>query len=51
VPVVENRPLARALFTHARLEGPVPQERYAEVARVLAWVYALRELRSGARPA
>jgi flagellar biosynthetic protein FlhB len=45
VPMMENRPLARALFVHGRLEAPIPAERYAEVARVLAWAYALRALR------
>jgi flagellar biosynthetic protein FlhB len=47
VPVVENRPLARALFQGAPLEGAVPPPAYPAVARVLAWVYTLRELRRG----
>jgi flagellar biosynthetic protein FlhB len=47
--VVENRPLARELFLRAGLEAAVPQAAYPQVARVLAWVYALRELRRGAR--
>ena len=48
VPVVENRPLARRLFLRGGLEAPIPQAEYPQVARVLAWVYALRELRRGA---
>jgi flagellar biosynthesis protein FlhB len=45
VPVVENRPLARRLFLRGGLEAAIPQAEYPQVARVLAWVYALRELR------
>jgi len=30
------------------LEAPIPQEKFAETARILAWVYALRDLRKGA---
>ena len=45
VPIVENRPLARQLFLHGELEAPIPEAAYAEAARVLAWAYALRELR------
>jgi len=52
VPMFENRKLARTLFLKAQLEGPVPAATFAEVARVLAWVFALRELRAGReRPA
>jgi flagellar biosynthetic protein FlhB len=47
VPVVENRPLARRLFLRGGLDAAIAQEEYPQVARVLAWVYALRELRAG----
>jgi flagellar biosynthetic protein FlhB len=46
VPIVENRPLARLLFLKGVLDAPIPQAAYAETARVLAWVYALRELKA-----
>ena len=46
VTVVENRGLARALFLRAELDEPIPPATYPEAARVLAWVYALRELRN-----
>jgi flagellar biosynthetic protein FlhB len=49
VPLVENKPLARALFLRGALDGAVPEPTYPQVARVLAWVYALRDLRAGAR--
>lgn len=52
VPVVENRRLARRLFLESQIDGPIPQAAFAEAARVLAWVYALRGLRQAQeRPA
>lgn len=42
VPVVENRPLARALFHKVALEHAVPIEHYGTLARILVWVYSLR---------
>jgi len=47
VPVVENRTLARSLYRTVDLDHPVPESLYAQVARVLTWVYAAR----AARPA
>ena len=47
VPIVENRRLARTLFVKCRLDDAVPAAAFAETARVLAWVYAMRELRAG----
>lgn len=38
VPVVENKPLARALFKTAQVGGPVPPALYVAVAEVLAFV-------------
>ena len=49
IPLVENRPLARALFLRTELESAIPAAQYPTVARVLAWVYALREFKRGAR--
>jgi flagellar biosynthesis protein FlhB len=45
VPVLENRPLARLLFLRGALDAPIPQAAYPQVARMLAWAYALRETR------
>jgi flagellar biosynthetic protein FlhB len=42
VPIVESPLLARQLFKSTELDKPVPEELYPEVARVLAWVYAMR---------
>lgn len=42
VPVLEEPPLARALFAAVPVGSPVPANLYQAVAEVLAWVYALR---------
>ncbi len=42
VPVIENKPLARALAKRVRAGHPVPVELYAAVAEVLAFVYRLK---------
>jgi len=49
VPVVENRPLARALFHKVAIEQAVPVEHYSTLARILAWVYSLRRQAAGGR--
>lgn len=51
VPIVENRPLARALFHHVKIEHAVPAEHYAVLAKILVWVYALRNSHSPGLPA
>lgn len=42
VAIVENRPLARALYGQSKLGGPIPKELYGPVAQVLAMVYRRR---------
>ncbi len=42
VPVLEEPPLARALFAAVPVGGPVPANLFRAVAEVLAWVYNLR---------
>ena len=42
VPIVENRPLARALFALTNIGDAVPAELYQAVAEVLAYVYRLK---------
>ena len=42
VPIVENKPLARALYAAVDVGGSVPQELFQAVAEVLAYVYKLR---------
>jgi flagellar biosynthetic protein FlhB len=45
VPVVENKPLARALYADAVVGEPIPEPYYRAVAEVLAHVYRLNEER------
>jgi flagellar biosynthetic protein FlhB len=48
VPIVENRPLARALYPMAELDRPIPPDHYAAVAEVISYVMKLTRKR---RPA
>ena len=41
VPVVENPPLARALYATVEIDEPVPQEQYKAVAQVIGYVMKL----------
>jgi flagellar biosynthetic protein FlhB len=43
IPVVENKLLARALFRRVDFDGPVPEQLFPQVARLLVWAYAIRE--------
>lgn len=45
VPIVENRKLARALFHRVRFDAPIPERYFADVAKILVWVYSLRDAR------
>lgn len=49
VPIVEDRPLARALFHGVAIDQAIPEEHYAVVARILAQVFRAR--RAPAPPA
>jgi len=42
VPVVENPPLARALFASSELEKEIPITHYEAVAKVISYVYQLK---------
>lgn len=42
VTVIENRPLARALYASAELDREIPREYYGAVAEVLVYVYRLK---------
>jgi flagellar biosynthetic protein FlhB len=42
VPIVENPPLARAIYHTVDLDRPIPAELYQAVAQVLAYVFRLR---------
>jgi len=49
VPILEQPPLARALYYSTKLGAEVPRELYAVVAQVLAYVYQLRTLMAAGR--
>ncbi|MDB5874626.1 MAG: type secretion exporter [Ramlibacter sp.] len=53
IPIVQNPPLARALYRELEVEQHVPPSLYAQVARILVWVFAMRDARgaSSAEPA
>jgi flagellar biosynthetic protein FlhB len=42
VPMVENRPLARALLSTCKVGAPIPPAMYVAVAEILAFVYRMR---------
>jgi flagellar biosynthetic protein FlhB len=46
IPVVHNPPLARELYRTVEVEQHVPPQMYAQVARILVWVFAMREARA-----
>ena len=41
VPIVENRPLARALYASVEIDHPIPAEHYAAVAEIISFVMRL----------
>lgn len=43
VPIIENKPLARALYRDVEVEQEIPLELYKAVAEVLAIVYNLEK--------
>lgn len=42
IPIVEKKPLAQALYKDVELNHPIPNQMYAAVAEVLAYVYQLK---------
>jgi flagellar biosynthetic protein FlhB len=45
VPVMENKPLARAIFKTLKIGQSVPRELFTAVAQVLSYVYKLKRKR------
>jgi flagellar biosynthetic protein FlhB len=43
IEMVENRPLARALYENAELNREIPEEFYEPIAEILAWVYRIKD--------
>jgi flagellar biosynthetic protein FlhB len=46
IPIVENAPLARALYRAVQIGREIPSEHYAAVAEVLAYVYQINRRRA-----
>ena len=42
IPLVENKPLAQALFKAVEIGQEIPQDLYKAVAEVLAYIFRLR---------
>jgi flagellar biosynthetic protein FlhB len=53
IPIIEKKPLAQALYREVDVNQPVPEDKYAAVAEVLAYVYQLtgKTLPGGPQPA
>ena len=43
IPIVQNKLLARALFREVDYDGYVPEKLYPQVAKIMVWVYSMRE--------
>lgn len=51
IPVVENRPLAQALFATAKVGASIPMDLFVAVAEILAYVYRQAAMRPAGRAA
>lgn len=47
IPLVENKPLARAMYKTLKIGQQIPRELYTAVAEVLSYVYKLKRRRRG----
>jgi flagellar biosynthetic protein FlhB len=43
IPIVQNKALARILFREVDYDGYVPEKLYPHIARIMVWVYSMRE--------
>ena len=43
IPMTENRPLARALYSTVEINREIPQEFYLILAEIMAWVYSTKK--------
>ena len=49
IPIVEDPPLARALFATAEIDRPIPKEHYEAVAKIIGFVMRLARRRGRMR--
>lgn len=47
VPIMQSPPLCRAIYHTTEIDGEVPEELFAAVAQVLAYIYQLEQFRKG----
>ena len=43
VPIVENKPIARALYNTLEIGDIIPEDLYEAIAEILAYVYSLKD--------
>lgn len=43
IPMTENKPLARALYSTVEVNREIPAEYYSVLAEILAWVYSMKK--------
>ena len=43
IPIIENKPLARLIFSEVDVDKPIPQDMYQAVAEILAMVFKLKK--------
>jgi len=48
IPLVENKPLAQALYKTVEINGPIPEDLFQAVAEVLAYVFGTRKKKAAA---
>jgi len=51
IPILERKPLAQALYKEVDINQPIPADKYAAVAEVLAYVYQLKGKKAPMAPA
>ncbi|ATQ74338.1 type III secretion protein [Massilia violaceinigra] len=49
IPIVQNKLLARALFREVDYDGYVPEKLYPQIAKIMVWVYSMREVKRASR--
>ena len=47
VPIMQSPPLCRAIYHTTDIDGEIPEELFASVAQVLAYIYQLEQFRKG----
>jgi flagellar biosynthetic protein FliR/FlhB len=46
IPIIENKPLARLIYSEVDIDSPIPMEMYQAVAEILALVYKMKKKKS-----